>query len=86
MEMVWWGIFLVSLSSLVLVMLRNRTAAAWVSTMGLHIVAAAVLLYGVNWFGASADFHIPINGTTLATIGVLGVPGLMLLAALKLTL
>ena len=86
MLMLWWGIFLVSVSSLVLIMLRNRAAAAWVAAMGIHVAAAALLLYAVNWLGKSVDFHIPINGTTMGTIGVLGIPGLMLLAALRLVL
>lgn len=84
-QTVWWGIFLVSVSSLILLVLRNKAAAAWLMTMGLHVVAAAVLLYAVNGLGGRFDFHIPINTATMATIGVLGVPGLMLLVALKLT-
>lgn len=86
MHIVWWGIFLVSVSALVLLALRNRAAAAWLATMGIHVVAAAALLYAVNWIGQSFDFRIPINWPTLATIGTLGIPGLMLLVALKTVL
>lgn len=85
MHTVWWGIFLISVSSLILLVLRNRTAAAWLVTMGIHVIAAAVLLYAVNGLGEAADFHIPINMSTMATIGVLGIPGLLMLVALKLT-
>jgi inhibitor of the pro-sigma K processing machinery len=85
MQTVWWGIFLVSVSSLILLVLRNRAAAAWLMTMAMHVVAAAVLLYAVNGLGGSVDFHIPINTATMAAIGVLGIPGLMMLVALKLT-
>lgn len=86
MQILWWGLFLLSASSLVLLVLRSRTAAAWLATMGIHVVAAAALLYLVNWLGQSIGFRIPVNGSTLAAIGALGIPGLMLLIALKATL
>lgn len=85
MHTVWLGIFLVSVSSLILLVLRNRTAAAGLVAMGIHVVAAAVLLYVINGLGEAADFHIPINIPTMAAIGVLGIPGLLMLVALKLT-
>lgn len=86
MHMVWWGIFILSVSALVLLVLRSRPAAAWLVTMGMHMITAAVLLYALNWLGAAHDFRIPINGTTLAALGVLGVPGLALLVAVKILL
>ncbi|MDF2939165.1 MAG: hypothetical protein K0Q90_4538 [Paenibacillaceae bacterium] len=85
MEYLWWGIFLLSLSSLVLLVLRNKGAGSWLKTLGLHVIAAAILLYAVNWVGQRYMFQVPINAYTLSTIGVLGVPGLALLVALKLT-
>ncbi|MFM9331666.1 pro-sigmaK processing inhibitor BofA family protein [Paenibacillus mesotrionivorans] len=86
MEYLWWAVFLLSLSSLVLLVLRNSSAGAWLKTLGLHVIAAALLLYAVNWVGQRYMFQVPINAYTLSTIGVLGVPGLALLVALKLTL
>jgi inhibitor of the pro-sigma K processing machinery len=85
-QIMWWGIFLVSVSMLVLLVLRSRSAAAWLATMGIHVVTAAALLYFINWLGQSLDFRIPINAPTIAAIGTLGVPGLALLVALKVTL
>jgi inhibitor of the pro-sigma K processing machinery len=84
-HIVWWGIFLVSLVSLILLTLRNRTAAAWMVKLGIHVVVAAILLFGVNWLGESVNFNIPVNPGTMATVGLLGVPGLLLLVALKVT-
>lgn len=84
--LVWWGVFLLSLSALVLLVLRNRFAGSWLKTLGLHVVAAAVLLYAVNWVGQRYMFQVPINAYTLSAIGVLGIPGLALLVALKLIL
>ncbi|RAU97868.1 pro-sigmaK processing inhibitor BofA family protein [Paenibacillus sp. YN15] len=86
MEYLWWAVFLLSLSSLVLLVLRNHGAAAWLKTLGLHVIAAAILLYAVNWVGGRYMFQVPINAYTLSTIGVLGIPGLALLVALKLTI
>lgn len=86
MQMVWWGVFILSVSSLVLVVLRNRAAGAWLMTMVLHMIVAAMLLYFVNGFGAAYDFRIPINASTVGTIGVLGIPGLAMLVAMKLVL
>ncbi|WP_438445198.1 pro-sigmaK processing inhibitor BofA family protein [Gorillibacterium sp. sgz5001074] len=82
----WWGIFIVSVSSLVLLVLRSRAAGAWLMTMALHMIVAAVLLYIVNGLGVTYDFRIPINAATIATIGVLGIPGLAMLVALKTVL
>lgn len=86
MQMVWWIVFLLSASCLIVLVLRNKAAAVWLASMGVHVVAAAVLLYLVNWVGQSFDFRIPVNGPSLVTIGVLGIPGLLFLAAVKLTL
>ncbi len=86
MHIVWWGIFIVSVSSLVLLVLRSRAAGAWLMTMALHMIVAAVLLYIVNGLGVTYDFRIPINAATIATIGVLGIPGLAMLVALKTVL
>lgn len=85
MPYIWWGLFLVSASALALLLLRNRYAVSWLVTVGLHLVAAAVLLYAVNWGGSYFDFHIPVNVSTIAAIGILGIPGLMLLVALKVS-
>lgn len=86
MHMIWWAVFIVSVSALVLLVLRSRVAAAWLMTMALHMVVAAVLLYLVNGFGATYDFRIPINASTVAAIGVLGIPGLAMLIAMKAVL
>lgn len=83
MQIIWWAIFLLSASTLVLVLLRNRAAAAWLGTMGIHVVVAAVILYAINWLGQSYDFRIPLNVPSIAAIGTLGIPGVMLLVALK---
>lgn len=84
MNTFWLVLFFFSGTLLFLTLLRNKHSAHWVGIVGLNIIAAAFMLYFINWFGAAADFHLPLNGTTLATIGILGIPGLILLVALKL--
>lgn len=84
--LVWWTIFLVSASLLLLLIFRNKYAVLWLGTVGMHIVLAAILLYAVNWAGTHVHFHLPVNLITLGTTALLGVPGLAMLIALKLTL
>ena len=86
MRYVWLAVFVVSSASLLIALITSRQARKWLAGAALHVVAAAFLLYFINLFGAQADFHIPINVTTVATVIVLGVPGLILLAALKFVL
>jgi inhibitor of the pro-sigma K processing machinery len=66
--------------------MRNRHSVQWLAFVGLNIVLAALLLYALNWLGARNGIHLPINIATISTIGVLGIPGLFLLVALKATL
>lgn len=86
MQVIWWGVFIVSVSLLIMVMLKSKYATWWLAKLGMHLVTAALFLYALNWGGSYVQFHIPINVITLATIGVLGIPGVLLLAAVKLTL
>jgi len=78
-----WFLFAVSFLLLSVLLFRNREAGRLVVKWGLAAAAAAILLYAANWFGASYGFHIPINGGTVALVGILGVPGLALLAAVQ---
>lgn len=51
-----------------------------------NIALAALFIYFINFTGIFTDFRIPINPTTMIVIGVLGIPGLILVIALKLTI
>ncbi|MFC0215458.1 pro-sigmaK processing inhibitor BofA family protein [Paenibacillus chartarius] len=86
MKMIMWGVLGVSALLLIIVVLRSRAAGRWLTYLGVNIIVAAFLLYFVNLVSSYTQFTLPINVTTIATVGVLGVPGLMLLAALKLVL
>jgi inhibitor of the pro-sigma K processing machinery len=84
MNLVWLGILSVSAFLLLVILIRGKHPVQWLTYAGLNIAAAGVLLYAANWLGGTYDFHIPINGTTVAAVGTLGLPGLALLAAIKL--
>jgi inhibitor of the pro-sigma K processing machinery len=83
MRILMWGLLAGSLILLVTLLFRNRLAGQLLAKWGLAAAAAAVLLYAANWFGASYGFHLPINGGTVALVGILGLPGLGLLAAVQ---
>ena len=84
MKLGMWIMFTVSLVLLAVILIRNRQSLRGLSMVGLHIVAAALILYGVYRFGGYLDFHIPINAATVAVVGVLGMPGLAVLVCTKM--
>lgn len=49
----------------------------------LNSVLGGVLIYIVNFFGASFGFHIGLNVGTAIFAGVLGVPGVVVLVLVK---
>ncbi|WP_040950561.1 pro-sigmaK processing inhibitor BofA family protein [Gorillibacterium massiliense] len=79
-----WIVFAGSLLILLAILIKNRQSIHGLAKVGLHIVVAALLLYGVNRFGVAHHFHLPINGGTVAVVGFLGVPGLALLVCAKM--
>jgi inhibitor of the pro-sigma K processing machinery len=50
----------------------------------MNVAIAAFLLYILNLFGAYSQLEVPINPVTVGTVSVLGVPGLLMLIALRL--
>jgi inhibitor of the pro-sigma K processing machinery len=86
MVLFWWSLFLSSSGLLIYTMLRHKYSLKWMGVVGLNLVAAAIVLYLINWLGAPSDFHIAINEGTIITIAILGIPGVVLLIALKLLL
>ncbi|MFK7694836.1 pro-sigmaK processing inhibitor BofA family protein [Paenibacillus sp. HJGM_3] len=77
-------LFAVSLLLLIVLLLRNRQARSWLAYTMLHIVVAAFLLYFLNLASVYTGFRIPINMPTVASVVVLGVPGVAMLVGLKL--
>lgn len=48
-----------------------------------HCVLALLVLVGLNLVGLYAGFHLPVNPVSVVGVGVLGLPGLVLLAFLS---
>ncbi|MFW5438428.1 pro-sigmaK processing inhibitor BofA family protein [Paenibacillus apiarius] len=80
------GLLVISLVALLIVLLRQRLAWKGLFIFLLHGTAAFVLLYIVNATGWVAGVHVPANPMTLATVGLLGVPGLASIIFLKMAL
>ncbi|MBD0381926.1 pro-sigmaK processing inhibitor BofA family protein [Paenibacillus sp. WST5] len=81
-----WGLLVLSSMMLIFILFRNRRAGRWLSAIALNIAFAAFILYVLNLLSAYTNFELPINTATLGTVTVLGVPGILLLVCLKLTL
>ncbi|TXK73744.1 pro-sigmaK processing inhibitor BofA [Paenibacillus sp. N3.4] len=86
MKYVLWGLLILSSLMLLFILFRNRRGSRWLSVLGLNMVFAAFALYMLNLLSTYTHFEIPINTATLGTVTVLGIPGILLLVGLKLTL
>ncbi len=82
--MIWLIIFVVSLVALTFTLLRTKIKFRYFTYMLLNIAVAAVLLYIVNIIGESYQFHLAVNLVTVLTVGILGMPGLLMLIGIKL--
>jgi inhibitor of the pro-sigma K processing machinery len=49
-----------------------------------NCLLGAILLMAVNFIGRTIGFSIPLNIFSAALVGFLGIPGMLLLVALKL--
>jgi len=52
--------------------------------MVMNIIVGGLLLIVVNYIGANFGFTIPINWITAFIVGILGIPGLIVLSILTL--
>jgi inhibitor of the pro-sigma K processing machinery len=86
LKLVVWGILTISSLVLIYQLLRNRQATRWFSVLALNMVIAVFFLYVLNLLEGYTHFSLPINLVTLATVGFLGIPGIVLLVGLKLVL
>ncbi|HEX7056909.1 MAG TPA: pro-sigmaK processing inhibitor BofA family protein [Bacilli bacterium] len=82
----WLYVFIISLALLLILLFKAKLRLRYFGYLLLNVVAAGFLLIVVNYIGGRYALHIPVNITTLLTVSILGLPGLVLLIALKLTL
>lgn len=50
----------------------------------INSIFGAILIYGINWIGSIFSFHIGLNFITAILVGILGIPGAVLLIIIKL--
>ncbi len=86
MKIGWALVFGGSLLALAFVLVRSRLSWSWLQRFGLHLAAAAFLIYVLNYSGWIAGYDIPLNPTTVGTVMALGMPGVMLILGLQWTL
>jgi inhibitor of the pro-sigma K processing machinery len=82
-NMIWMIVFAVSVILLAVILLRSKGAFHALGYIALNIVLSVFVLYFIGYFESYTGFRIPINPATVLTVGILGVPGLMLLVAVR---
>lgn len=55
----------------------------WIGGAIIKLIIGALCLFFLNLFGTSINLHIPINLVTTSVSGLLGIPGLCALIAIK---
>ncbi|WP_026693535.1 pro-sigmaK processing inhibitor BofA family protein [Peribacillus kribbensis] len=55
----------------------------WVGQGAVKAIIGALLLFFLNVAGSKAGLHVPINFATTAVAGLLGIPGILALAAIQ---
>ncbi|MBW4085203.1 pro-sigmaK processing inhibitor BofA family protein [Paenibacillus sp. S150] len=68
------------------IVFRKKLGWAWLSLFGTHLLLAAIGIYIVNFSGILTDIYVPLNPATIGAVTVLGLPGVLMLLGLKITL
>jgi len=58
----------------------------WVLKIVFNSLLGVIFLWVINIIGQGLGFHIPINLLTILIVGLLGIPGLIVLIVFKLLL
>lgn len=82
MNYIWLFMLTGSLTILSLILFKVRLR--WIGYTLTNMFLAAIILYGVNLTGILSEYQIPINIITVLTIGILGIPGAVLIMAVKI--
>lgn len=85
MDRRWLILFIISAALLLILLFRTKPNIRWFGYALLHVIVASIVLFLFNGSGLFGDFYIPINPVTVLTVAILGLPGLALIAAVKLT-
>ena len=76
------GIFLAYAAGMLIVYLAGRfllVPLKWTGRIMINSAAGGVLILMINWLGAGLGVFVPLNLITALTVGILGVPGLVML-------
>ncbi|MNI77770.1 SigmaK-factor processing regulatory protein BofA [compost metagenome] len=80
------GVLIGSGILLALIVFRKKLGLAWLTLFGTHLILAALGIYIVNFSGLLTEIYIPLNPATIGAVTVLGLPGVLMLLGLKITL
>ncbi|CAH0122722.1 MULTISPECIES: pro-sigmaK processing inhibitor BofA family protein [unclassified Paenibacillus] len=80
------GVLVVSLLLLLYTVVKQRLSLRWLKALAINVILAALMIYVVNFSGLFSDLYIPLNPATMGTAALLGVPGVLLMICIKLTL
>lgn len=83
MQYVFITLLIGSLLLLAVILSRAKLSPRWFTYAGLNVAASAVILYIIDVTRIIPHLYIPINLVTVITISALGLPGIMLVTALK---
>ena len=78
---------LIYVACIIGIIIVGKVFIAPIKTIGkliINSILGVVLLYIINLVGALWQFHIGINVITALVVGILGIPGAILLAILKI--
>lgn len=84
LKSIWLWLFVGSIAGLAFVLLRSRIGWGWLGTLTVNLVVGGVLLYAVGLAEPYTHLHLPVNAFTVVAVAALGVPGLAMLAGIKL--
>ncbi|WP_134159668.1 pro-sigmaK processing inhibitor BofA family protein [Alicyclobacillus sacchari] len=80
---VWlWGGAIVLGVLIVSQFFQQPGRAAW--RIVRNVALGCLFVFAVDWIGSYLHFHVPFNPVTALTAGILGVPGVAALVAMKL--
>lgn len=85
-QYVMWGLLIGSSLLLMYLWFHKGQAGRWLSVLGLNLFVAVFLLFIVNGLSSYTQLTIPFNYLTLSVVTLLGIPGILLLVALKIVL
>lgn len=74
---------IIGLIVLLLLMGTSSKPLKFIGSLFAKVVIGGMLLFFLNAFGSSFGLHVPINVFTAGVAGILGIPGLLSLAAIQ---